>query len=145
MTKTGLINISIQYPDIQMGDINRYLKRQLKIQHHGKKKWRINVLSATNLTRISLNTGEFILKYDFINGSSILIIVWMTIAIIIRVTNWKFNKKTDPAISLFLAFPASIVILLVYIFFFDKWCVFMINQVSVQMLLLAQHGKRNYE
>ncbi|MEH5212494.1 hypothetical protein PO489_26545, partial [Escherichia coli] len=66
------------------------------------------------------NTGEFILKYDFINGSSILIIVWMTIAVIIRVTNWKFNKKTDPAISLFLAFPASIVILLVYIFFFDK-------------------------
>ncbi|KAB6696660.1 hypothetical protein GAZ90_25115 [Phocaeicola vulgatus] len=47
------------------------------------------------------------MKYDFINGSSILIIVWMTIAIIIRVTNWKFNKKTDPAISLFLAFPAS--------------------------------------
>ncbi|NYY77908.1 hypothetical protein DMH20_27035 [Escherichia coli] len=59
------------------------------------------------------------MKYDFINGSSILIIVWMTIAVIIRVTNWKFNK-TAPAISLFLAFPASIVILLVYIFFFDK-------------------------
>lgn len=50
----------------------------------------------------------------------ILVAVWGVVAIIIRIKNRTSNKKTDLGIGFFIAFPVSIVILLVCRLFFGK-------------------------